>query len=118
MFGCEKLSSPSVEHSPLNPRDLSTSNLSVVQPDGRSPSRSFGMKKRRDYSRSAQLVKTAFLHSLALVGRGGIRLHAQSTSSNTTEYTLLRKDVDYTYLRRHACKEDRWQSLQCIRLES
>src|SRR5215510_15244288 len=118
MFGCEKLSSPSVEHSPLNPRDLSTSNLSVVQPDGRSPSRSFGMKKRRDYSRSAQLVKTAFLHSLVLVGLGGIRLQAQSTCPNPPEYKLLRQDEDYSYLRNDACKQDRWDSLKYMRLGS
>jgi hypothetical protein len=76
------------------------------------------MKKRRDFSRSAQLVTTAFWLSLVLGVPGGISLQAQSTCPNPPQYGLLRQDEDYSYLRDPACKRDRWDSLKYLRLGS
>src|SRR5262245_46708823 len=76
------------------------------------------MKKRRDYSRLAQLVTTAFWLFLVLVGPGGISLQAQSTCPNPPEYELLRQYEDYSYLRDPACRRDRWDSLKYVRLGS
>jgi hypothetical protein len=76
------------------------------------------MKKRSDYSRSAQLFTTAFWLSLVLVVPGGISLQAQSTCPNPPEYTVLRQDEDYSYLRDPACRQDRWDTLKYVRLGS
>jgi len=76
------------------------------------------MKKRCDYSRSAQLFTTAFWLTLVLGIPGGIRLQAQSTCPNPPEYALLRQDEDYSYLRNDKCKLDRWDALKYVRLGS
>jgi hypothetical protein len=76
------------------------------------------MKKRRDYSRLAQLVTTAFWLFLVLVVPGAISLQAQSTCPNPPEYQLLRQDEDYSYLRDPACRRDRWDYLKYVRLGS
>jgi Alginate export len=76
------------------------------------------MKKRCDYSRSAQLFTTAFWLSLVLGIPGRISLQAQSTCPNPPEYELLRQDEDYSYLRNDKCKRDRWDALKYVRLGS
>src|SRR5215831_13521335 len=76
------------------------------------------MKKRSDYSRSAQLVTTAFWLSLVLGVPGGISLQAQSICPNPPEYELLRQDEDYSYLRDPACRRDRWDALKYVPLGS
>jgi hypothetical protein len=76
------------------------------------------MKKWRHYSRSVQLITTAFCLFLVLGFPRGISLQAQSKCPNPPTYTLLRQDEDYSYLRNDACKRDRWDFLKYVRLAS
>jgi hypothetical protein len=76
------------------------------------------MKKRRDHSRAAQPITTAFLLSLVLGILGGTSLQAQSRCPDPPEYEPLRQDEDYSYLRDPACKRHRWDSLKYLRLGS
>ena len=74
------------------------------------------MQKRREYSRSAQLVTTVCWLFLVLGVPRGISLQAQSTCPSPPEYEVLRQDEDYSYLRDPACEQDSWDSLKYVRL--